>query len=325
MPQRNMVDAIGQALAVELAQNPDTLVFGEDVGKNGGVFRVTDGLQARFGEARVFDTPISEAGIIGMACGMCAAGLVPIPEIQFMGFTLPAVNQLVGQAARMHTRSGGRYRMQMTVRMPYSGLVRSPELHSDSFEALFLHSPGLKVVIPSTPTEAKGLLHAAVADPDPVLFLEPMKLYRAFREAVDDEAYTIPLGRARTVRPGRDVTLIGWGALVATLVEAAETAAQRGVEAEVLDLRTLRPLDTDAIAASVERTGRAVVVHEAVGCAGFGAEIMAVINETVFYSLLSPVIRVTGWDVPFPLPVLEEYYVPDAGRILTAIERVMME
>lgn len=323
MAERNMVEAINQALAVELARDERVLLFGEDVGRVGGVFRATQGLQGRFGADRVFDTPISESAIVGVACGMAAAGLRPVPEIQFMGFVMPAFNQLVSQAARLHGRSGGRYPMSMVVRVPYGGLIGSPELHADSLEAPFVHAPGLKVVCPSTPTEAKGLLHAAMADPDPVLFLEPIRLYRQFREAVPDDYFTLPLGQARIARPGRDVTIIAWGTMVHTALTAADSLAAQDISAEVIDLRSLWPLDTQTIAASVERTGRAVVVHEAPRTAGVGAEIVAAINDTALWSLLAPVQRVCGWDVPYPTSALEEFYVPDAGRIVGAVLEAM--
>lgn len=323
MAQLNMVEAINQALGLELERDERVLLFGEDVGRVGGVFRATQGLQARFGARRVFDTPISESAIVGVACGMAAAGLLPVPEIQFMGFAMPAFNQLVSQAARLHGRSGGRYRMSMVIRAPYGGLIRSPELHADSLEAPFVHAPGLKVVCPSTPTEAKGLLHAALADPDPVLFMEPIRLYRQYREEVPEEYFTLPLGQARLVRPGRDVTLIAWGTMVHTALTAADGLAGQGISAEVLDLRSLWPLDAEAIAASVEHTGRAVVVHEAPRTAGVGAEVVATINERALWSLLAPVQRVCGWDVPYPTCELEEFYVPDVGRITAAVLEAM--
>lgn len=318
-----MVEAINQALAVELERNERVLLFGEDVGQVGGVFRATQGLQARFGSKRVFDTPISESAIIGAACGMAAAGLRPIPEIQFMGFILPAFNQTVSQVARMHARSGGRYPMGMVIRVPFGGMIKSPEMHADSVEAPFVHAPGLKVVCPSTPAEAKGLLHAAASHPDPVLFLEPIKLYRLFREEVPDDYFTLPLDEARVVRPGQDVTVVAWGSLVHVALQAAEALAGRGISAEVIDLRSLWPIDAATIAASVQHTGRAVVVHEAPKTAGVGAEVVATINDTAFWTLLAPVQRVCGWDTPYPYSALEEYYVPTAERIVAAVTEAM--
>lgn len=325
MAQRTMVEAINQALALELERDRRVLIFGEDVGRAGGVFRVTDGLQARFGEQRVFDTPIAESGIIGTAVGMAAAGLRPIPEIQFMGFSLLAVNQIAAQVARMHWRSGGRYPMSMVIRTCYGGPVRSPELHSDSLEALFAHVPGLKIVCPSSPYEAKGLLHAAVADPDPVLYLENLRLYRTVREEVPDDHYTLPLGEARVARPGSQVSVIAWGGMVPPALQAADAAAARGIDVEVLDLRSLSPLDVDAIARTVQKSGRVVVVHEAVRTGGFGAEVVAVINERALWSLLAPVVRVTGLDTHYPVLALEQHFIPDAQRILAGIEEALKD
>ncbi len=323
MAQRNMVEALNQALALELEQEPRMVIFGEDTGRSGGVFRVTEGLQQRFGPQRVVDTPIAESCIVGMAVGMAAAGLVPVPELQFAGFILPAFNQLVGQVARMYNRSGRRYPMSMVIRAPYGGPVKAAELHSDSLEAYFVHTPGLKVVVPSSPAEAKGLLHASLADPDPVVFLESIKLYRLFREEVPDEYYTIPLGQARIARAGSDVTLVAWGAMVGTALEAATILAGQGVDAEVIDLRTLSPLDTDTLAASVRRTGRAVVVHEAPRQGGVGAEVVAAINDLALWSLQAPVGRVCGWDVPYPVAGLEDHYLPTPARIVATVEQVL--
>lgn len=318
-----MVEALQSALALEMERDPRVVVLGEDVGRNGGVFRVTDGLMARFGEKRVIDTPLAESGIVGTSIGMAIYGLRPVAEIQFAGFLYLAMNQIASQASRMRFRSGGVFTVPLVIRAPYGGGVRTPELHSDSLEALFLHTPGIKVVIPSSPYDAKGLLAAAIEDPDPVLFLEPMKLYRSVRQEVPEERYTIPLGKAAVVREGRDVTVVAYGQMVPVALEAARQAAGEGIEAEVVDLRTISPLDEETIAASVEKTGRLVTVHEAPRAGGVAAEIAAVVNERCFYSLHAPPVRVTGADTPFPVPAVEDFYVPDVPRVLAAIRQVM--
>ncbi|RME99509.1 MAG: alpha-ketoacid dehydrogenase subunit beta [Chloroflexi bacterium] len=326
MPKLTMAQAINNALAVELEHDSRVLVFGEDVGKNGGVFRVTEGLQERFGEKRVFDTPLAESSIVGSAVGMAINGLRPIAEIQFLPFALVSFNQTVTQAARMRYRSGGVYTVPMVIRTPFGGGVRPPEMHSDSFEAMFAHAQGLKVVAPSNPYDAKGLLHAAVDDPDPVLFLEHMKLYRSLRQEVPAERYTVPLGRAATVRPGRDVSVFAYGAMVQLALDAAaQVEKESGISAEVVDLRTLAPLDEAAIAASVDKTGRAVVVHEAPRAGGLAAEVIAVINEHSLYSLLAPVERVTSPDTAFPVPKLEDIILPNVARVKAAIRRTLEE
>lgn len=319
-----MIEALNQELALELERDPRVVIFGEDVGANGGVFRVTENLQRTFGAKRVFDTPLAESGIIGTSVGMAVYGLRPIAEIQFAGFMYVSMNQLVSQAARMRFRSGGTYSCPLVVRSPYGGGVRTPELHADSIEGVFLQTPGLKVVIPSTPYDAKGLLASAIADPDPVIFLENIKLYRSFRQDVPEEHYTIPLGKASTVQEGSDVTVIAYGAMVPVAQEAAKKAQQEsGLSVEILDLRTIWPLDEEAIANSVNKTGRAVIVHEAPKAGGIGAEITAIINEKCLFSLLQPVVRVTGYDTPFPVPGQEDYYVPNAAKVLAALRRVM--
>lgn len=319
-----MIEALNQELALELERDPRVVVFGEDVGANGGVFRVTENLQRTFGAKRVFDTPLAESGIIGTSVGMAVYGLRPIAEIQFAGFMYVSMNQLVSQAARMRFRSGGTYGCPLVVRSPYGGGVRTPELHADSIEGMFLQTPGFKVVIPSNPYDAKGLLASAIADPDPVIFLENIKLYRSFRQDVPEEHYTIPLGKARTVQEGSDVTVLAYGAMVPVAVEAAKKAQQEsGISVEILDLRTVWPLDEEAIANSVSKTGRAVIVHEAPKAGGVGAEITAIINEKCLFSLLQPVARVTGYDTPFPVPGQEDYYVPNAAKVLDAVRRVM--
>ena len=319
----NLVGAINQALVQEMERDPRVVILGEDIGMDGGVFRVTEGLLSRFGEERVMDTPLSESGIVGVAIGMAAYGLVPVAEIQFMGFLYAALEQLISHAARIRNRSRGQYRCPMVVRTPYGAGIHAPEHHSESTEALLVHTPGLKVVVPSGPIEAKGLLAAAIRDPDPVIFLEPAKIYRAIKEAVPEESYTIPLGQARIAREGSDLTLISWGAMLKTTLEAAEALRAEGLSAEVMDLRTLSPLDTETIIASVKKTHRAVVVQEAPRTLGLAAEIVALINEQALLHLEAPVLRVTGFDTAVPLPRLEQYYLPNAQQVLRAVHQVM--
>jgi pyruvate dehydrogenase E1 component beta subunit len=319
-----MIEAINQALTLELERDQRVVLFGEDIGANGGVFRVTEHLQKRFGESRVFDTPLAESGIMGTAVGMAVYGLRPIAEIQFAGFLYVCMNQLVSQAARMRYRSAGAYTCPLVVRAPYGGGVRTPEMHSDSLEGIFLQTPGLKVVIPSNPYDAKGLLASAVADPDPVLFLENIKLYRSFRQETPSEHYTIPLGKANVVQEGEDVSIFAYGAMVNVALEAAKKAQQEmGTSCEVIDLRTIWPLDEEVIVQSVEKTGRAIIVHEAPRAGGIGAEVTAIINDKCLYSLLKPVARVTGYDTPFPVPGVEDYYLPTPGKVLAALKEVM--
>jgi pyruvate dehydrogenase E1 component beta subunit len=322
--QMTMIEALNNALALELERDERVVLLGQDIGANGGVFRVTDQLQRRFGERRVFDTPLAESAIIGTSVGMAVYGLRPIAEIQFAGFLFLCMSQLVTQAARMRFRSAGAFTCPLVVRSPYGGGVRTPELHSDSVEGVFLQTPGLKIVIPSNPYDAKGLLAAAVADPDPVLFLENIKLYRSFRQETPEEYYTIPLGQARAVQEGEDVSVFAYGAMVSVALEAARQAQQDlGISVEVIDLRTVWPLDEAAIVASVEKTGRALVVHEAPRAGGIGAEVTALINERCLYSLLKPVARVTGYDTPYPVPGVEDYYLPTPARVLAALRQVM--
>lgn len=319
-----MVQALNNALGLELARDPRVLVFGEDVGLNGGVFRVTDGLQAEFGEKRVFDTPLAESGIIGTAIGMAIYGLRPIAELQFAGFGFVAFNQIASQATKMRYRSGGVLTVPLVIRAPFGGGVRTPELHSDSVESYYMHMQGIKVVIPSNPYDAKGLLHAAVADPDPVLLLEHMKLYRTVRQEVPTDYYTVPIGQAQVVREGSDISVFAYGAMVRVALEAAEqVTAEDRASIEVIDLQTIAPLDEAAIEASVTKTGRAVVVHEAARSGGVGAEIISVINEYCLYSLLKPVERVTSPDTPFPVPSVEDVVMPTPGRVAQAIRRVL--
>ncbi len=319
--QMTMIEALNQELALELERDPRVVLLGQDIGVNGGVFRVTEQLQQRFGEKRVFDTPLSESGIIGTSVGMAVYGLHPVAEIQFAGFLFVAMNQLVSQAARMRFRSMGVYTCPLVVRAPYGGGVRTPELHSDSLEGVFMQTPGLKVVIPSNPYDAKGLLASAIADPDPVLFLEHIKLYRSFRQETPEDYYTLPLGKAKTVQEGSDVSLFAYGAMVQVALAAAKQMQDMNIE--VIDLRTIWPLDEEAIVASVEKTGRAVIVHEAARAGGVGAEITAIINDHCLYSLLKPVERVTGYDTPYPAPGYEDDYVPKPVRVVDAIKRVM--
>jgi pyruvate dehydrogenase E1 component beta subunit len=324
MVRLNIVEAIDQALQQEMQRDPSVVILGEDVGRDGGVFRVTDGLVQRFGEDRVIDTPLAESGIVGMAIGMAIAGYRPVAEIQFAGFAYPAYDQLVSHAARMRNRSRGEFTVPLVVRMPYGGGIRALEHHSESMEAIFAHAPGLKVVIPADPYDAKGLLVAAVRDPDPVIFMEPARVYRAIKMEVPEELYTLPLGKARVVRPGGDVTVIAWGAQLRVAREAAERLAdEAGVEAEVIDVRTLSPFDFGTVVESVKKTGRAVVVHEAPRNCGFGAEISAQIMERALLHLKAPVGRVTGFDAFPPLAKLEDYYQPDAARVMEAVEAVM--
>ncbi len=322
--QMTMIEALNAALTLELERDKRVVVLGQDIGVNGGVFRVTEHLQNKFGEERVFDTPLSESAIIGSSVGMAIYGLRPIAEIQFAGFLFVCMNQLVSQAARIRFRSAGAYTCPLVVRAPYGGGVRTPELHSDSLEGVFLQTPGMKIVIPSNPYDAKGLLASAVEDPDPVLFLENIKLYRSFRQETPEEYYTIPLGKARVVQEGTDVSLFAYGAMVPLALEAAKQAQQEmGTSVEVIDLRTIWPLDEETIVSSVEKTGRAIIVHEAPRAGGIGAEVTAIINEHCLYSLLKPVGRVTGYDTPYPVPGQEDYYLPSVPKVMTALRQVM--
>lgn len=323
MAELNMVEAINLALREEMERDEAVLLLGEDVGREGGVFRVTEGLQQLFGEQRCLDTPLAESGIVGCAFGMALLGLRPVAELQFMGFLYPAFDQIVNHVGRIRNRSRGEYSAPLVIRMPYGGGIHAPEHHSESTEAILVHTPGIKVAVPSTPADAHGLLKSAVRDPDPVLFLEPKRIYRALKEEVPGGENLVPLGKARTVREGRDVTLVAWGAMVREAQGAAEQLAGEGVEAEIIDLRTLSPLDDAAVVASVEKTGRCVVVHEAPRTCGLGAEISALVMERALLSLHAPLERVTGFDTVMPLPQGEHYYLPDARRIVRAVQRVM--
>jgi pyruvate dehydrogenase E1 component beta subunit len=323
MPSMNMVQAINSALALEMERDPTVVVLGEDIGVDGGVFRVTDGLQKRFGPDRVIDTPLAEGGIVGMAVGMAINGLRPVAEIQFMGFSYLTMNQLISHASRMRNRTRGRLTVPMVMRMPYGAGVKALEHHSESTEALFVQIPGLKVVVPSTPLEAKGLLTAAIRDPDPVIFLEPTRSYRMLKEEVPDGEYVLPIGKARMVQEGKDVTIIGWGAMMVQIQKAVDEASKKGTSCEVIDMRTLSPMDSATVIESVKRTGRAVVVQEAPKTCGVGAEIVARINEKALLSLQAPVMRVTGPDIIVPLPKGEDFYYVSSERILAEIERTV--
>jgi pyruvate dehydrogenase E1 component beta subunit len=315
MPQLNMVQAINQALAQEMAADERVVLLGEDIGRDGGVFRVSEGLLERFGSERVMDTPLSESAIVGAAIGMAAYGLRPVAEIQFMGFSYAAFDQLFSHAARLRSRSRGRFTCPLVVRTPYGGGIKAPELHEESTEALFCQIPGLTVVAPSGPYSAKGLLTAALRDPDPVLFLEPTRLYRLIREEVPEDQYTIELGKARLARQGRAVTLIAWGSMLERALRAAD-----GYDADVIDLMTLNPFDGETVLASVRKTGRAVIVHEAVRTCGLGAEIAATIAEEAILYLRAPILRVTAPDVPVPLAKLVDQYLPSVEQIRKAMD-----
>jgi pyruvate dehydrogenase E1 component beta subunit len=318
MAEVTLVEAVTLALARAMDEDPNVVVLGEDVGVNGGVFRATAGLQQRFGADRVIDTPLAELLISGLCVGMATQGLKPVCEIQFMGFMYPCIDQLVNHASRMRTRTQGRLSCPMVLRTPYGAGIRAPEHHSESTEAMFAHIPGLRVVTPSSPERAYGLLLAAIRDPDPVVFLEPTRIYRAAKGNVEDDGEALPLDVAFILREGRDVTLISWGAMVKETSAAAEELAADGIDAEVIDLATLKPYDEDAVLSSVAKTGRCVIVHEAARTGGFGAEIAALIAERGLLSLLAPVVRVTGYDTIVPLPRLEQEYMPSVGRIVAA-------
>ncbi len=320
MTTMTLLQAINDGLRTEMKNDDRVLVFGEDVGRNGGVFRATEGLQEEFGEERCFDTPLSECGIIGTAIGMAVYGLRPVPEIQFLDFIYPAFDQIVSEAAKMRYRSGGEYTCPMVVRSPYGGGIRGGHYHSQSAEAYFCHTPGLKVVIPSTPADAKGLLISSIRDEDPVLFLEPKRIYRTMKGEVPDGEHVVPLGKGRIVREGRDCTVVAWGAMIETCLKAAEAMEAEGRTIEIVDPRTLVPLDEELILESVKKTGRLVVVHEAPRTGGFGGEIAALAAEKAIAWLEGPVRRVTGFDTPFPY-TLEGLYMPDPNRVVRGIQQ----
>jgi len=323
MTKLNMVEAINLALREEMERDNRVVVLGEDVGREGGVFRVTDGLQEKFGPDRIVDTPLAESGIVGTAMGMAVYGLRPVAEIQFDGFLYPCLDQITNHIGRIRNRSRGRFTCPLVIRVPYGGGIHAPEHHSESPEAILAHTPGIKVVIPSTPYEAKGLLVSSIRDPDPVLFLEPKRIYRAIREEVPEGDYSIPLGKARLVQEGKDVTVVAWGAMVREVLNASEQLKGDKISVEVIDLRTISPIDIEAIVNSIRKTGRCVIVHEAPKTCGLGAEIIALINEKVLLSLQAPIERVTGFDVPVPLLKLEHYYLPNPKRIVMAVKKVM--
>lgn len=318
-----MIQAINDALETVLTDDETTILLGEDIGKNGGVFRATEGLLEQFGEDRVVDTPLSESGIIGTALGLSVNGFKPVAEMQFMGFIYPAFNQIMTHVSRLRMKTMGHYSAPMVVRAPYGAGIRAPEIHSDSVEALFTHIPGLKVVCPSSPHDAKGLLIQSVLDPDPVLFMEPMHSYRSTREDVTVDSYTIELGKGKIIEEGEDITLIAWGAMVQVAKQASDRAREKGISCEVIDPRTLNPLDYDLIAKSAAKTGRVVIVHEAQAMGGFGNDIITAVNDTAFLYLKAPIGRVTGFDVPVPFFALEEHYVPTAARVLQCIEQTV--
>jgi len=323
MAQLTMIQAINEALRLELKRDPNVLVFGEDVGHLGGVFRATEGLQKEFGEHRVFDTPLAESGIGGLAVGLCTQGFRPVMEIQFIGFVFEVMDSICGQASRLRYRSGGRYHAPLVIRTPFGGGVRAAELHTDSLEGLFIQTPGIKVVCPSNPYDAKGLLIAAIRDNDPVFFMEHLKLYRSFRQEVPEGDYTVPIGKANVVREGRHVTVIAYGAMVHTSLRAAEELAKEGVECEVIDLRTLMPIDIDTIVASIRKTNRAIVVQEAQKTAGVAAEVIAQINEKAIFHLEAPVLRVAAPDTVYAFAQIEDEWMPTPARVADGVRKVL--
>lgn len=316
-----MVQAINLALKQEMERDSSVIILGEDVGKNGGVFRVTEGLWQQFGDEKIIDTPLAEVGIVGTSIGLSIAGMKPVCEIQFDGFLAPALDQLISHAGRIRNRSRGRFHVQMVVRVPSGGGIRALEHHSEIIDTYLSHAPGIKVVVPATPYDAKGLLISSIRDKDPVVFLEPKKVYRAIKEEVPDEEYTIPIGEAK-VREGDDITVIAWGSMVKTVNEAVIKIGEKH-SVEVVNLRSLKPLDFNAVVKSVKKTGRCVIVQEGFRTLGFAAELIAMINEKAFLSLEAPIKRVTGFDVPTPLPKLENYYLPSVDKVVNAIEDVM--
>jgi pyruvate/2-oxoglutarate/acetoin dehydrogenase E1 component len=322
MAELTLVEAVNDALHTELARDDDVLVMGEDVGRAGGVFRATAGLRDRFGAERCVDTPLAEAGILGAAVGLCMAGFRPVCEMQYDAFSYPCLDQLITHVGRYRWRSGGHMQFPITIRMPYGGGVRAPELHDDSPEAYYVHTPGIKVAIPSTPADAKGLLAAAIRDPDPVVVFEPKLVYRTARGEVPEGEYVVQLGKARIAREGGDVTLIAYGAMV-PVCERAAAVLDGEASCEIVDIRSLRPLDEETILSSVAKTGRAVIVHEAPRTAGFGAELAALIAEKAIFDLQGPVLRVTGYDVPYPYWTIEDSYVPSAERVSDAVRGLL--
>ncbi len=323
MPSMTMLQAINQTLESEMMDNPNIVLLGQDVGKNGGVFRVTEGLQEKLGKNRVIDTPLAESAIIGTAVGMAMSSMQVVAEIQFFGFIYEAMDQIASQAARMRYKTAGRYTVPIVIRSPYGGGVRTPELHSDSLEALFSHTPGLKIVMPSNPYDAKGLLISAIKDEDPVLFLEPMKLYRAFKQEVPIENYEIPIGKANIVKEGFHATVVSWGPPIPLLTAIIEEYKKQDIHLELIDLRTVAPLDIDTILKSVEKTERLMIVHEAVKTNGIGAEIAALIAEKGVFSLAAPILRITGYDTPYPVGTIEDEWLPNKQRIIDGIHQLL--
>ena len=323
MAQKTMIQAITNALDLELADDKNVLIFGEDVGKNGGVFRATEGLQAKHGEDRVFDTPLAESGIGGLSIGLALEGFRPVPEIQFFGFVFETMDSIAGQMSRTRYRMGGTRNMPITIRAPFGGGVHTPELHSDNFEGMITQIPGIRVVVPSNPYDAKGLLISAIRSNDPVLYLEHMKLYRSFREEVPDESYTVPLDKAAVVTEGTDVSIITYGAMVREAIKAAENLAKENIKAEVIDLRTIAPLDVATIIASVEKTGRVVIVQEAQKQAGVVAQVASEISERAVLSLEAPIARVSAPDTPFPFGQAEATWLPNATDIENKVKEVI--
>lgn len=323
MPVFNNIQALNYALMQEMEKDSSIVVFGEDVGYEGGVFRATVDLQAKFGVERCFDTPISESGIVGMAVGMAINGLKPVVELQFCGFTYPAFNQIISHVSRMRNRSRGRYTLPMVIRFPFGGGIRALEHHSESPEALFAHIPGLKVVAPSTPYDTKGLLLAALRDPDPVIFMEPKRIYRAFKQEVPEDDYVIEIGKANIVKEGEDLTIVTWGAMVRDTLKAVEKANEKGIHPEVIDLRTIAPMDGETIIQSVKKTGRILIVQEAVKSFSVASEIIALVNEKAFLHLEAPPTRVTAPDIIVPLPRGEQFYMPHPDMIYEKINEVV--
>lgn len=323
MTELNLVEALNRAMAFEMGYDPSVVLLGEDIGVNGGVFRATVGLQQRFGAERVIDTPLAETAIVGAAIGMAAMGLKPVAEIQFSGFIYPAIDHIINHAGRLRNRTRGRLTCPLVLRAPCGAGIHAPEHHSESPEAMFAHMPGLRVVMPSSPSRAYGLLLAAIRDPDPVIFLEPTRMYRLFKQEVAEDGMALPLDVCFTLRAGSDLTLVSWGAMVHETLSAADALAREGISAEVIDLATLKPLDMETILESVGRTGRCVIVHEAPRTAGLGAEIAAGLAEHGLYSLLAPVQRVTGYDTVIPLARLEYEYLPSVDRIVAAARKTM--
>lgn len=318
----NILNTVKNTLDYEMGRDKDVIVYGEDVGFEGGVFRATAGLQEKYGEKRCFDTPLAESGIVGSAVGMAINGLKPVVEIQFSGFVLPALNQIIAHVARMRNRSRGKYNLPMVIRMPYGGGIRALEHHSESLEAMFGHIPGLKTVIPSTPYDTKGLLLAAIRDPDPVIFLEPKRIYRAFKQEVPEEDYIVPIGKAKVVKKGSDITVVAYGALVQKVQKAIEVLKNEGISVELIDLRTISPIDKETIIKSVQNTGRFVVVHEAVKSFSVASELISIVNEGAFLYLEAPPTRITGFDTIVPLPKGEHHFIIDENRIKDKIKEV---